>query len=136
MIDRHLQRIIIRWWREGLTIQEIQELTKFAHHDDITQTIGTYETQRKAPVMSIFTSTPENVDLQAVRHDYANAFASDPDDIDLRAYRFDQWLKRHDMQLMGTAWAEGVTYGINATLSAAKSVRVNPVRENPYLDKE
>lgn len=47
MNNRHLARIIIRWWREGLTIDEIQSLTTFTTRDTIAAIIAAYETQRK-----------------------------------------------------------------------------------------
>ncbi|OXN01460.1 hypothetical protein [Bifidobacterium vansinderenii] len=46
MIGEHVARIIIRWWRAGLTIQEIQENIPFIPHDQLAELIGTYETRK------------------------------------------------------------------------------------------
>lgn len=57
MINEHVARIIIRWWRAGLTISEIEELTPFAIHDDIVSLIGTYETTKEQTVSHTTTPT-------------------------------------------------------------------------------
>lgn len=44
MIGEHVERIILRWWRAGMTIQEIQDNTPFIPHDQLVNLI---ETTRK-----------------------------------------------------------------------------------------
>ncbi|TPF96852.1 hypothetical protein EP30_05395 [Bifidobacterium sp. UTCIF-39] len=89
--------------------------------------------------MSVFTTQPEPVTIESVRHDYSRAFASDPDDIDLRRCRFDRWLVEYARLVAANAWAEGWEQGqahAEEWYLHGVSDPDTSIRSNPYLTVE
>lgn len=86
--------------------------------------------------MSIFTTQPEPVTTESIRHDYAHAWATDHDDTILRAHRFDQWLVDYTRQIAANAWAEGWEEGQTHAEEWYLHGISNPdtgIHTNPYL---